>query len=75
MAAHVADTRPAILSVPTLRVLNELCAFRHVVRSIYAFDLVPEKVKALAANLGHAYGLLLQDLTEFNQFLVSINGA
>lgn len=74
MAANVLDIRPAVLNGPTLKALNELCAFRHVVRNIYSFDLVPEKVETLAANLPEVYALLSTDLDEFTQFLVTING-
>lgn len=74
MAANVVDIRPAVLNDSTLKALNELCAFRHVVRNIYSFDLIPEKVETLAANLSEAYALLSTDLNEFTQFLVTING-
>ncbi|MEM7796238.1 MAG: hypothetical protein AAF579_17520 [Cyanobacteria bacterium P01_C01_bin.118] len=75
MAANVPDIRPLILSSSTFQVLNELCAFRHVVRNIYSFDLVPEKIEALAANLSNTYNLLENDLNQFNRFLATINGA
>lgn len=75
MAVNVLDIRPAILNGPTLKALNELCAFRHVIRNIYSFDLIPEKVETLATDLPDVYRLLSADLKEFTQFLVKINGA
>ena len=75
MASNVPNTRPAILEASTLKALNELCAFRHVVRNIYSFDLIPERVENLATNLPNTYVLLENDLNRFNQFLIAINGA
>ena len=69
MASNVPDVRPAVLDGSTLKVLNELCAFRHVVRNIYSFDLIPEKVETLATNLPQAYAMLAADLEQFMQFL------
>ena len=75
MASNVPNIRPTILNGPTLKALNEHCAFRHVVRNIYSFDLIPEKVEALAISLPKAYTLLSTDLEEFTQFLIDIDGA
>ncbi|MEM1240119.1 MAG: hypothetical protein AAGI45_09795 [Cyanobacteria bacterium P01_H01_bin.26] len=74
MAANIPDIRPAILRDSTLKALNELCAFRHVVRNTYSFDLIPERVEMLAAHLPEAYALLATDLNEFTPFLLTING-
>ncbi|MEO0352412.1 MAG: hypothetical protein AAF282_20415 [Cyanobacteria bacterium P01_A01_bin.15] len=74
MAANIPNIRPAILRDSTLKALNELCAFRHVVRNTYSFDLIPERVEMLAANLPEAYALLATDLNEFKPFLLTING-
>ena len=74
MAANIPDMRPAVLNHSTLKSLDELCAFRHVVRNVYSFDLIPERVETLAANLPDAYELLAQDLQQFNQFLATLNG-
>ena len=75
MASNTPDIRPAVLDNPTLKALNELCAFRHVVRNVYSFDLIPEKVEALADNLPDIYALLESDLRKFTHFLANINGA
>lgn len=75
MAANIPNIRPAILNQATLKAFNELCAFRHVVRNIYSFDLIPERVETLATNLPNSYSLLEKDLQQFNQFLAAINGA
>ena len=75
MASHIPDIRPAILDSLTLKFLNELCAFRHVVRNVYSFDLIPEKVESLADHLPDVYALLESDLRKFTYFLANINGA
>lgn len=45
MAIHIEGVRPALLSEETLRVLDELRAFRHFFRHAYAYELKYEKVK------------------------------
>ena len=74
MATAVPDTRPAVLSKPTLRVLSELCAFRHVVRNVYTFELIPQRVTELAHQLPDVCHALETDLQSFCQFLSRING-
>ena len=73
MAAEVNDIRPALLSDKTLKSLNELCAFRHVVRNIYTFDLIPGRVQDLAEGLPRCLELLRADLQGFCQFLIALN--
>lgn len=74
MAANVPSVRPALLTDATLKALNELCAFRHVVRNVYTFDRIPNRVQDLAEKLPHALALLRSDLQEFCQFLNTVNG-
>jgi hypothetical protein len=51
MSAAISDVRPAIITEQTRFALDEYCAFRHVVRNIYTFDLRPSWVIELAEAL------------------------
>lgn len=74
MAVVVPDVRPALLGEESLKKLNNLCAFRHVVRNIYTFELIPSRVNDLAAELPDCLALLQEDLHTFCQFLRAVNG-
>ncbi|MGA7932398.1 MAG: hypothetical protein WCA35_02345 [Kovacikia sp.] len=74
MAAAVPGVRPEVLSRETLQGLNDLCGFRHVVRNVYTFDLIPERVEALATKLPNCLAKLQTDLRVFCEFLMTVNG-
>lgn len=74
MAAAVPEVRPEVLSGETLRDLNELCAFRHVVRNVYTFELIPNRVEALATDLPSCLAQLQTDLQRFCAVLMAVNG-
>jgi hypothetical protein len=74
MAAAVPGVRPEVLSRATLQGLNELCGFRHVVRNVYTFDLIPERVETLATELPNCLATLQTDLQRFCEFLLTVNG-
>jgi hypothetical protein len=73
MGAALPDVRPEVLSTDTLKCLNELCAFRHVVRNVYTFELIPSRVEDLAAKLPDCLEHLRTDLLEFCHFLKSLS--
>lgn len=74
MAKAVPDIRPALLGDESLKMLNDLCAFRDVVRNIYTFELIPSRVHELAATLPDCLARLREDLQAFCQFLHTVNG-
>lgn len=47
--AHSTDTRPAIISEPLRRELDELRRFRHLDRNIYGHQLQPDRVGELVS--------------------------
>ncbi len=75
MLADIPDVRPKLLSDRTFKMLNELCAFRHVVRNVYTFDLIPSRVEELATTLPTCLDQLRTDLQSFCQFLAALNGS
>lgn len=72
MSAEISDIRPAVLTEATRNALNEYCAFRHVVRNVYTFDLRAIRIQELAAELPACYELLRQDTESFCGFLAAI---
>jgi hypothetical protein len=45
MAKEIPEARPAVLSAETVALLDDFLAFRHRIRSIYAFNLDAECLK------------------------------
>jgi hypothetical protein len=45
MAKEIPEARPAVLSAETVALLDDFLAFRHRIRSIYAFNLNAERLK------------------------------
>jgi hypothetical protein len=48
-------------------------AFRHVVRNVYTFNLNPNRITELAADLPACYEAVQQDLMRFRQFLLNLS--
>lgn len=73
MCKEVDGVRPALLSNNTRELLDEFMRFRHRVRNIYSFNLIPERVKRLVEKLPEAYEQGRQDLLAFAQFLEQLS--
>lgn len=69
MAKEIPGKRPAIISSETLSLLDKFLAFRHLVRSLYAFQLEPERLGALMSFLEDALSCIKHDLNFFCQLL------
>ena len=75
MGLEIPHTRPPLLSASTLTQINKYRAFRHVVMHRYGFELQPERVSELVAQLSSCHALLTNDLQSFYQFLVQLDQA
>jgi hypothetical protein len=73
MCKEIEGVRPALLSENTKKLLDEFMRFRHRVRNIYSFNLIPERVKNLVEKLPEAYEQGRQDLSAFAQFLEQLS--
>jgi hypothetical protein len=51
MTKGIAERRPAVISPESASMLDEFRRFRHLVRSLYTFNLVPQKMEPLIAAL------------------------
>ena len=75
MGSDIEGVRPAVLSQETLDLLDEFMRFRHRVRNIYSFNLIPERLKNLIEKLPSAHDKATGDLSAFAQFLEHISSA
>ena len=69
MSAEIPNLRPPVITLETRNALDEYCAFRHVVRNIYTFNLRLDRVQYLASALPQCYQLLRRDSEIFCNFL------
>ncbi len=69
MNKEIPETRPAVLSAKTLALLDDFLAFRHLIRSLYAFNLDAERLKHLVDRLPEALFHAKQDITDFCSLL------
>ncbi len=70
MALEIQDIRPAVISEATLELLDEYLRFRHLVRNVYSFNLLPEKVQSLVEKLPIVLDQTTQEVSAFvNLFL------
>lgn len=61
--------RPAVISVRTGELLDELRRFRHVVRNVYTHKFNPERMERLIGSADEAFDRLQAELTAFANFL------
>lgn len=69
MAQDRPDVRPPVISHDTVRPLDEFRRFRHLVRNVYAIDLVPERMTGLMAALPELWPNLRAEMLAFADFL------
>jgi hypothetical protein len=72
MANELAEVRPAIISHETAVTLDEFRRFRHLVRNVYAFNLVPQKMNPLMDALPGLWQQLQAELSAFAGFLEEV---
>jgi hypothetical protein len=69
MTLSIPALRPQVISSETRHRLDEYRGFRHVVRNIYTFNLVPSKINELVANLPSCQERFVSDIEAFCVFL------
>ena len=72
MSADLDPIRPAVIQQATEHCLDEYRTFRHVVRNVYTFNLRPDRVEALTAQLRACYDSVSTDLQQFAVLLRTI---
>lgn len=69
VADERANVRPAVISQETAHTLDEFRRFRHLVRNVYTFNLVPEKMAGLLSVLPELWSAVQVELLAFADFL------
>ena len=62
---EIPSIRPALISQTSYEKLNEFRGFRHVARSLYAYDLDPQRVIELSNKLSECYDGFKADVQAF----------
>lgn len=75
MATDIADARPAVVSQQNVSILDEFRRFRHLVRNVYAIDLLPEKMTGLIEALPQLWPRLRAELLAFAEYLEALSSA
>lgn len=73
MARDIYRIRPRVIQDETMLLLDEYRKFRHLVRNIYTFNIVPEKVMKLARDIKKAFRFLKIDINNFLKIIEKIS--
>jgi hypothetical protein len=69
MARDEGEVRPAVVGEETSSSLDEYRRFRHLIRNVYSFELLPEKIQPLVESLPSLWAQLRSELLAFASFL------
>ena len=69
MSRETPKERPAVLSPDTIALLDDFLAFRHLIRSLYAFELDAERLRYLLDRLPQALSHAKRELNSFCRLL------
>ena len=69
MSLDIEGARPAVISRQTSQGLEELLAFRHIVRSIYGYELDRMRINLLIKKAISLYPILEKEFERFCDFL------
>lgn len=66
------DVRPAVIVSEDVEFLDELRRFRHVVRNVYAFNLLPDRIEPLVLGMNKQWPNIRAELVAFAAFIKSL---
>lgn len=66
------EVRPAVISTASGDALDEFRRFRHLVRNVYTFNLVPEKMEPLVSRAPDVWVRVRAELLAFADFLEEV---
>jgi len=75
MAQEIKQVRPAVIGPERVSSLDELRRFRHLVRNVYTFNLVPNKIEPLITALPTLWPHVKAELLAFADFLSDLTKA
>lgn len=73
MARDIPGVRPAVIKEETRVLLDEYRKFRHLVRNIYTFNIIPQKVMKLALGITKTFNALKRDIKKFLTIIEKIS--
>jgi hypothetical protein len=71
MSKEVEGIRPAVISLETMKFLDEYRGFRHVVRNIYTFQFNEAKLKKLVMGAKDSFSQVRAEILAFTNFMES----
>lgn len=71
MTIEIPKVRPAVISEKSRQLLEPYRGFRHVVRNVYTYHIMPEKMKPLAKSIRPVFKQVEKELTTFSRFIQS----
>jgi len=74
MKLEIEDIRPAVISDPLHKALDDFRAFRHIFRHVYFYELDWEKEKIVADKFQYAVGQFNKEITQFIGFCKQLPG-
>jgi len=72
MARDIPEVRPPVIREETRVLLDEYRKFRHLVRNIYAFNIVPQKVLILSKDIRKTFYAFRKDISGFLKVMEKI---
>jgi len=72
MGKEVKGIRPALIDEDTITLLDEFLRFRHRVRNIYSFNLIPDRIQRLVEKLPEINEKVMTSLENFAEFLETL---
>ncbi|MCL5275520.1 MAG: antitoxin [Chloroflexi bacterium] len=69
MASDLPQVRPAVVGLENAKRLDEFRRFRHLVRNVYASELIPERMTTMLTDLPDLWNSLRTELLAFAEFL------
>lgn len=72
MNTEIPKIRPAVLSVPSLLLLDKIRTFRHFIRHAYDCELNVEELLIIQKRLDKEFSLVRDDLQNFRMYVTSL---
>ncbi len=70
---YIPGVRPIVIKDETRILLEEYRKFRHLVRNIYTFNIIPQKVIKLAKGITRSFNALKKDIKKFINLIEKIS--
>jgi hypothetical protein len=73
MGRDIPGVRPPVIKEKTRTLLDEYRKFRHLVRNIYTFNIIPQKIIKLAHGIRKTFYTFRKDIKEFITIIEKIS--